>query len=153
MSTTGQNTRTDSLPWPNMRVLNETDKPVTEIKENIPIKQTVIVKRPILERPDESRETMIARLTYQSRKRGILETDLLLSTFASIYLPTFDKAMLSEFEHILEEYDWDVYYWMTEKKTPPRRFAESPVLKLLVEHAKNKGKQMLRMPDLSPSSS
>lgn len=129
-----------------MRVSNEKD-PGT--KENLPVKQTIIIKRPIVERPNETRETMIARLTYQSRKRGILETDLLLSTFAATHLPSFDKAALLEFEHILEEYDWDVYYWMTAKKQPPPRYQSSPVLALLIEHAKNKGKQMLRMPDLS----
>ncbi|KAF8915463.1 hypothetical protein BGZ52_000590, partial [Haplosporangium bisporale] len=45
--------------------------------------QTPYTNLPPLPRdPDESLQTIRARLTYQSRKRGILETDLLLSTFA-----------------------------------------------------------------------
>src|SRR5204863_10095199 len=46
-----------------------------------------LLPRPIdrfYETPDVTR----ARLLYQSRKRGILETDLLLSTFAHEHLPT-----------------------------------------------------------------
>lgn len=53
-----------------------------------------------LPRPNESLETMRARLLYQSRKRGTLESDLLLSTFARDYLPTMTGAELSEYDKV-----------------------------------------------------
>ncbi|KAJ9119040.1 hypothetical protein QFC22_003531 [Naganishia vaughanmartiniae] len=56
-----------------------------------------------LDRTGETVEAMRARLVYQTRKRGTLETDLILSTFAKEWLPgmseeemrAFDKATIS----------------------------------------------------------
>ena len=53
-----------------------------------------------LPRPGESIETARARLVYQSRKRGTLENDLLLSTFAQEHLGTMDAEELSEFDKV-----------------------------------------------------
>jgi succinate dehydrogenase assembly factor 2 len=53
-----------------------------------------------LPRHGESLETMRARLVYQSRKRGTLESDLLLSTFAQEHLSTMNAEELSEFDKV-----------------------------------------------------
>ena len=53
-----------------------------------------------LARPGESVDAMRARLVYQSRKRGTLESDLLLSTFAREQLPTMSEAELHEFDKV-----------------------------------------------------
>lgn len=53
-----------------------------------------------LPRPGEPLENMRARLVYQSRKRGTLESDLLLSTFAQERLATMDEAELHEFDKV-----------------------------------------------------
>jgi hypothetical protein len=53
-----------------------------------------------LPRPGESIETTRARLVYQSRKRGTLESDLLLSTFAQEHLGTMNAEELSEFDKV-----------------------------------------------------
>ena len=53
-----------------------------------------------LPRPGEPIETTRARLIYQSRKRGTLENDLLLSTFAQEHLGTMDAEALSEFDKV-----------------------------------------------------
>ena len=51
-------------------------------------------------RPNEPIESMRARLLYQVRKRGILETDLLLSTyFTKDRLASMDKSTLIELEY------------------------------------------------------
>ncbi|KAJ3190095.1 succinate dehydrogenase assembly factor 2 [Gaertneriomyces sp. JEL0708] len=100
---------------------------------------------------DEPTPKKIARLIYSSRKRGILETDLLLSTFAGEKLAQLPRQELDEYDDLLEENDWDIYYWITgtEGKIPPKRVQEMKVFPKLVEHAKNKGKKILRMPELS----
>jgi succinate dehydrogenase assembly factor 2 len=46
--------------------------------------------------PGESIETTRACLVYQGRKRGTLENDLLLSTFAKENLGAMDGEVLSE---------------------------------------------------------
>ncbi|KAI0283687.1 Flavinator of succinate dehydrogenase-domain-containing protein [Russula aff. rugulosa BPL654] len=101
-----------------------------------------------LPRPGESIETTRARLVYQSRKRGTLENDLLLSTFAQENLGTMNAEELSEFDKLMDEPDWDIYYWATEKRTPPERWAGSRLLEKLKVHARNEGKVVRRMPDL-----
>lgn len=53
-----------------------------------------------LPRPNEPLETTRARLLYQSRKRGTLESDLLLSTFARDHLPAMTRAELSEYDKV-----------------------------------------------------
>ncbi|KAI1742702.1 Flavinator of succinate dehydrogenase-domain-containing protein [Xylaria scruposa] len=69
-----------------------------------------------LRRVGEDEKTMRARLVYQSRKRGILETDLLLSTFADQYLPTMSRDQMVEYDLFLDENDWDIYYWATQEE-------------------------------------
>lgn len=53
-----------------------------------------------LNRAGENVEQKRARLLYQSRKRGILETDLLLSTFAQRHLQTWSLQELQEFDEV-----------------------------------------------------
>ncbi|OJD19667.1 hypothetical protein AJ78_00399 [Emergomyces pasteurianus Ep9510] len=72
-----------------------------------------------LKREGEDVTTMRARLLYQSRKRGTLESDLLLSTFASQYLPTMTEIQLQEYDKFLDENDWDIYYWATQEAEDP----------------------------------
>ncbi|KAI0346425.1 DUF339-domain-containing protein, partial [Trametopsis cervina] len=102
-----------------------------------------------LSRHGESVQALRARLVYQSRKRGTLESDLLLSTFAKEELAKMDEAELKEFDRLMDEPDWDIYYWATDKRTPPERWANSALIDKLRVHAKNEGKVIRRMPDLS----
>ncbi|KAI2463471.1 DUF339-domain-containing protein [Annulohypoxylon bovei var. microspora] len=71
-----------------------------------------------MKRVGEDDGTMRARLVYQSRKRGILETDLLLSTFADAYLPTMTREQMAQYDRFLDENDWDIYYWATQEPPP-----------------------------------
>ncbi|KAG6331497.1 hypothetical protein ID866_7593 [Astraeus odoratus] len=102
-----------------------------------------------ISRPNESIETMRSRLVYQSRKRGTLESDLLLSTFARDHLNTMSEAELREYDKFLDEPDWDIYYWATGNRAPPERWANSSLLQKLKVHAKNEGKVVRSMPALS----
>ena len=140
----------------------------TAIPPNIP--------KPIpIPRHNESLETLRARLTYQTRKRGTLESDLIMSTFAKEHLHSLTREELLELDQVtypktehalscrltiqntdwnrtqlLDEPDWDVYYWCTEGKPPPERWVNSPILEKLKTHARNEGKAVRRMPDLNP---
>jgi succinate dehydrogenase assembly factor 2 len=49
---------------------------------------------------------------------------------------------------LLDEPDWDIYYWSIEKKDPPNRWANTELLKKLQIHARNEGKVVRKMPDL-----
>jgi len=98
----------------------------------------------------ESLEVKKARLMYQSRKRGMLENDLLLSTFASKHLPSFDKDQVDMYDRLVNgvSNDWDLYYWVVGQKETPNDFKNS-VMDLLKTHAKNLEKEpRIRQPDL-----
>ncbi|USW53793.1 Putative flavinator of succinate dehydrogenase [Septoria linicola] len=71
-----------------------------------------------LRRTGEDINTMRARLVYQSRKRGTLESDLLCSTFADANLATMTEKQLQQYDLFLDENDWDIYYWVTQEPTP-----------------------------------
>lgn len=51
-------------------------------------------------RDNEPTETLRKRLVYESRKRGILEMDLILSTFAKERLPEMDERQLREYDRV-----------------------------------------------------
>ncbi|TFL01642.1 Flavinator of succinate dehydrogenase-domain-containing protein [Pterulicium gracile] len=99
-------------------------------------------------RINESVNTLRARLVYQSRKRGTLESDLLLSTFARDNLPVMSEQELQEYDRLLDEPDWDIYYWATGNRTAPERWRDTPLLQKLAKHAKNEGKTVRIMPAL-----
>lgn len=62
--------------------------------------------------------TLISLPIDQSRKRGTLESDLLLSTFADENLGTMSAKQLQQYDLFLDENDWDIYYWVTQEPTP-----------------------------------
>lgn len=57
----------------------------------------------------------------QSRKRGTLESDLLLSTFADARLAQMTPKQLEQYDLFLDENDWDIYYWATQEPSPTSR--------------------------------
>ncbi|XP_046555698.1 succinate dehydrogenase assembly factor 2, mitochondrial-like isoform X1 [Haliotis rubra] len=91
-----------------------------------------------------------ARLLYQSRKRGMLENGLLLSTFAAKHLDDLNESQLTLYDRLINQptNDWEIYYWVTGAKPTPQEF-DSEVMTMLKEHAQNKDKDSrIRQPDL-----
>ncbi|PHH68933.1 hypothetical protein CDD80_7125 [Ophiocordyceps camponoti-rufipedis] len=71
-----------------------------------------------IQRNHEDDATKRARLLYQSRKRGTLESDLVLSSFAATHLSSLTPPQLSQYDQLLDENDWDIYYWATQPSEP-----------------------------------
>lgn len=63
----------------------------------------------------------LCSLLDQSRKRGTLESDLLLSTFADANLSQMTMEQLRQYDVFLDENDWDIYYWATQEPSPTSR--------------------------------
>ncbi|KAJ1741865.1 Succinate dehydrogenase assembly factor 2 mitochondrial [Coemansia sp. RSA 1086] len=106
------------------------------------------------QREGEDTPTMRRRLQYQMRKRGILETDLLLSTFAAEHLGQLSRGEMQELDSLLSNIDWDIFYWATGKTRPPPQVCSMAVFQKLREHARRRGESITRMPDLdTPSTS
>ena len=64
---------------------------------------------------------MFCSFPDQSRKRGTLESDLLLSTFADANLSHMTMEQLRQYDVFLDENDWDIYYWATQEPSPTSR--------------------------------
>lgn len=100
-------------------------------------------------RSGEDSETKRSRLLYQSRKRGMLENGLILSSFADKYLNELDAEQLDQYDRLinLPTNDWDIYYWATKAKPTPEEF-ETSVMKKLRDHLKQK---VSESPEVFPS--
>ncbi|KAH8392703.1 hypothetical protein KR200_009749, partial [Drosophila serrata] len=102
-------------------------------------------------RPNEPLDIRKQRLLYQSRKRGMLENDLLLSTFAAKHLKEFNAEQTALYDQLINGVtnDWDIYYWATDVKPTPKEY-DTEIMKLLKEHVKNAERiSRLRQPDLN----
>lgn len=103
-------------------------------------------------RPNEPTETKRARLLWQSRKRGILETCVILGKFAKEHLPTLSREELDEYDEFMNENDWDIYYWITATpeapKPMPERWQRSELMKKMQSVGMNKNKEIMQQPDL-----
>ncbi|KAK0091610.1 hypothetical protein PV326_002958, partial [Microctonus aethiopoides] len=105
---------------------------------------------PYVERQGENVELKRARLLYQSRKRGMLENGLVLSTFAKKYLNTFNDDQLKLYDHLinLPSNDWDLFYWAAGVKQTPDEF-NNEIMDLLKKHVRNDDRQSrIIQPDL-----
>ncbi|PIO64611.1 TPR repeat region [Teladorsagia circumcincta] len=82
---------------------------------------------------EENLETMRARLLYQSKKRGILENDILIGDFGEKYLNKMDRETLKEYDTLIngDIMEWDLYYYMSGKEEPPAEVAKSTAFQLL----------------------
>ncbi|XP_063992531.1 succinate dehydrogenase assembly factor 2, mitochondrial-like [Diachasmimorpha longicaudata] len=103
-----------------------------------------------VEREGENDDLKRARLVYQSRKRGMLENGLLLSTFAKKYLNQFDADKLRLYDRLINipSNDWDIFYWAVGVKPTPDEF-NNEVMDLLKKHVRNDDRQSrIVQPDL-----
>jgi len=71
----------------------------------------------------ETHEIRIKRLVMRSWRRGIQEMDMILGAFADAELAGLDGATLDAYERLLEENDWDLYYWVTGAREAPGEHA------------------------------
>ena len=71
-------------------------------------------------RPPESPDIRLKRLRHQSWRRGTREMDLILGRFADAELAALAGADLDAYESLMQENDWDLYYWVTgARESPP----------------------------------
>ncbi|KAJ1653219.1 Succinate dehydrogenase assembly factor 2 mitochondrial [Dispira simplex] len=102
-------------------------------------------------RPPRSNESIDAqrrRIVYQSRKRGILENDLLLSNFVNRHVPIYERHQLDELDILLEIPDWDLYYYLTDKQPIPQQLSQLSVWPALQRYVREKRTSVLMMPNL-----
>ncbi|KAF2840006.1 TPR repeat protein-like protein [Patellaria atrata CBS 101060] len=133
----------DSEPENTAKMTGGTQKPNPEGGANAELEVGEIeggkFKVEPIRRTGEDANTQRARLLYQSRKRGTLESDLLLSTFADTNLAAMNPELLQQYDLFLDENDWDIYYWATQEPPPTSaEYAEGAGPKLATPSAQGK---------------
>lgn len=92
---------------------------------------------------DHSRD--ITRLTYHSRKRGILETTLIFSAFADARLAKLSARDLADYEAILTcntWSEWDLYHYLVvpeDRLDAPQDLKDRPVFWMVREMVHQQG--------------
>jgi len=81
-------------------------------------------------------DTRKRRLLFRSKERGMLETDLILGTFALKHLDSMNEKQLGQFEAILDCIDPDLLLWITKKAQPPTEI-DNEMLRSIQEHTFN----------------
>ncbi|KAI8050260.1 hypothetical protein BDF22DRAFT_144700 [Syncephalis plumigaleata] len=87
----------------------------------------------------------ITRLTYHSRKRGILETTLILSRFAEDRLSSLSDQDRADYEQLIMSNDWsewDLYRYLTADESrldAPEQVCALPVFWQIREMIKQEG--------------
>lgn len=133
----------DSIPENTDRMTGGTQKPAPESGVNADLQVGEIeggsFRVEPLRRTGEDLSTIRARLLYQSRKRGMLESDLLLSTFADEHLEHMTAHQMQQYDLFLDENDWDIYYWATQEPSPTsQEYAEGAGPDLATKAAQGK---------------
>ncbi|KAF7637716.1 t-SNARE coiled-coil homology domain-containing protein [Meloidogyne graminicola] len=79
-------------------------------------------------------ECLRSRLFYQSKKRGILENDILIGGFAEKNLSEMDRNDLNNYDAIINGnyMEWDLYYYLTGKKEAPSELISNPIFKNMI---------------------
>lgn len=85
------------------------------------------------EKTGEQIDATRARLLYQSKKRGILENDILLGDFASENLGKMNRNQLTAYDKLIngEHMEWDLFYYLSGKKSPPEDVESCDVYKMV----------------------
>lgn len=89
-------------------------------------------------------ETKRSRLLYQSKKRGILENDILLGEFADQMLQKMSSQQLMRYDEIIngEHMEWDLYYYLSGRKSLPDDLKRCEVFQLLLDFVKKRTEEV-----------
>ncbi|MEO0993406.1 MAG: succinate dehydrogenase assembly factor 2 [Pseudomonadota bacterium] len=82
--------------------------------------------------PLETPETRLKRLRIRSWRRGTKEMDLIFGPWFDAEGAVLSSAELDAYEALLEENDWDLYYWVTGAQPCPE--PKAPLIDRIAAH-------------------
>eukprot|EP01091_Cochliopodium_minus_P000861 TRINITY_DN10767_c0_g1_i1.p1 TRINITY_DN10767_c0_g1~~TRINITY_DN10767_c0_g1_i1.p1 ORF type:complete len:140 (+),score=40.11 TRINITY_DN10767_c0_g1_i1:52-471(+) len=77
------------------------------------------------------------KLLQWSKQRGMLENDLLLSSYAIKYLKDMDEKSVDQFEKLMMQPDQDILLWITKDDIEVPEEYNTELLKNIKEHVKS----------------
>uniref|UniRef100_A0A8R1U167 Succinate dehydrogenase assembly factor 2, mitochondrial n=1 Tax=Onchocerca volvulus TaxID=6282 RepID=A0A8R1U167_ONCVO len=111
------------------------------------IPQTAYEYHPESRLENEKIETKRSRLLYQSKKRGILENDILLGEFADQMLQKMNLKQLMRYDEIIngEYMEWDLYYYISGRKNLPKDLEGCEVFQLMLDFVKKRTEEEMHV--------
>lgn len=113
-------------------------------QSSVRIAQTAHKYNQELRLENEHMETKRSRLLYQSKKRGILENDIILGEFADQMLQKMNLQQLMRYDEIIngEHMEWDLYYFLSGRKNLPEDLKDCEVFQLLLYFVKKRAEKV-----------
>ncbi|KAF0104834.1 MAG: hypothetical protein FD163_1285 [Hyphomonadaceae bacterium] len=71
---------------------------------------------------ETQREIRIKQLRFRAWRRGFREHDFLMGTYADQELDKLSDSELDQFDELLNQQDWDVYYWIIGQRETPAQY-------------------------------
>lgn len=71
------------------------------------------------------------KMKYIATRRGIVENEIIFDKFINTHLGQLNKPDIILFSELLQEYDWDIFAWITGQRKAPQKYCDSVLLKLL----------------------
>lgn len=76
-------------------------------------------------------EIATKKIKYLATKRGIVENEIIFDKFINTHFDKLEGSDLALFNEFLNEYDWDIYAWITEQRKAPEKYLNSNLFRLL----------------------
>lgn len=71
------------------------------------------------------------KMKYLATKRGIVENEIIFDKFMRAHFEQLKEHEIILFNDLLQEYDWDIFAWITGQRKAPEKYCDSELLKLL----------------------
>ena len=73
------------------------------------------------------------KMKYLATKRGIIENEIIFDKFINTHFEQLKEPEIKLFNELLQEYDWDIFAWITGHRAAPKKYCDSELLKLMKE--------------------
>ncbi len=77
------------------------------------------------------RDILRKKMKYLATKRGIVENEIIFDKFINTHYDGLNEIEVNLFNDFLQEYDWDIFAWISEQRNVPEKYKNSNLLKLL----------------------
>lgn len=80
------------------------------------------------------REILRKKMKYIATKRGIVENEIIFERFIESSFDQLSDSDINLFNDFLQEYDWDIFAWISGQRNVPTKYEKSNLFKVLKEN-------------------
>lgn len=80
------------------------------------------------------KEVLLKKMKYLATKRGIVENEIIFERFIDSNFDQLNDSDIVIFNDFLQEYDWDIFAWISGQRNAPEKYERSNMFKILKEN-------------------